>query len=124
MAPASKPIIKSILLVESEPLLLKFVRTVLEIAGFEVLSARTAEGALRIAQESGKTIDLLLTGLSMPGMSVPELAEQLKDRRGLPVMLMSSEPAARTIAIDHGWYFTEKPFSASVLLQGVRSVSV
>jgi DNA-binding response OmpR family regulator len=71
----------TILLVEGEPLLLKYVRTILERAHFMVLSANTAESAIGIGQTTG-TIHLLLSGVSMPGFSGIESAEQLEGRPG------------------------------------------
>jgi DNA-binding response OmpR family regulator len=43
----------NILLVESEPQLLKFVRTILARSGFQVLAANNAEDAMRLAQGFG-----------------------------------------------------------------------
>jgi DNA-binding response OmpR family regulator len=112
----------TILLGENEPLLLKFVRTILERAGFRVLSAGTPEDAIRIERDYTGTIDLLLTGASMPRMSGLELAKELKRRRpALRVMVMSSDPAASDIARNYRWYFTEKPFLPSVLLGRIRN---
>jgi two-component system cell cycle sensor histidine kinase/response regulator CckA len=117
-----KPVPKTILLAENEPLLLRLVHTILERAGFAVLSATTAEVAIRIEQDFRGTIDLLLTGVSMPRLSGPELAEQLKSLRPeLRVMLMSSDPAARTLAFNRGWHFIEKPFLPSALLDRINS---
>ena len=86
----SLPIAKTILLVEDEPILLKFVRTILERAGYSVLAAASPNEATRINQDSNETIDLLLTGLSLLPISGSELAVWLKRRRPwLRVMLMS-----------------------------------
>jgi DNA-binding NtrC family response regulator len=115
-----KPAPKTILLVENEPLLLKFGRVILETAGFMVRSAPTAEEATRIDQEYTGTIDLLLTAFSLPRGSGPELADQLAwSRPGLPVVLMSGYTAVRAVAANHGWGFIEKPFLPSALLDGI-----
>jgi CheY-like chemotaxis protein len=83
-----------ILLVESEPLLLRFLRKVLDAAGFKVLAVDNAEAAIEVEKRIG-VIDLLLTGVSMPRLSGPRMAEILEAARpGLRVMLMSSNPIA------------------------------
>jgi two-component system cell cycle sensor histidine kinase/response regulator CckA len=124
MALQPKPTPKTILLVENEPLLLKYLRTILERAGFTVLSAITAEEAIRIEQGYMGTIDLLLTGVSMPRLSGPELAEELERRRpGLRVMLMSSDTSARALTLKDRWSFIEKPFLQSSLLDKIRNAT-
>jgi two-component system, cell cycle sensor histidine kinase and response regulator CckA len=113
---------KTILIVESEPLLLRFVRTILEAAGFAVLSAATAEAAIRVDHDFTGDIDLLLTCFSMAGSSGAELTQELEWRRPrLRAMLMSSDPAAQTLALNHGWYFAEKPFLPSALLGKIKN---
>jgi DNA-binding response OmpR family regulator len=110
----------NILLVESEPQLLKFVRTILARSGFQVLAAKNAEDAMRIAQGFEAPIDLLLTGCCMPRLSGPALAEKLAQRPGLRVMLMSGEPASSTIALQHGWHFIQKPFLIPALIDAIQ----
>ena len=112
---------KNILLVESEPQLLKFLRTMLVRAGFQVLAANNAEDAIGIAQGFQGPIDLLLTGCCMPRLSGPALAEKLAQRPGLRIMLMSGEPAAAsTIALKHGWHFIQKPFLIPALIDKIN----
>jgi DNA-binding response OmpR family regulator len=120
MAMLAGPTPKTILLVESDPMLLKFVHRLLEGAGFTVLRASTAEEALSVYAGHGGGVDLLLTGFSMPRFSGAELAVRLDGLTKLRVILMSSQPDASRIASDHGWYFIEKPFSPLELLGRVR----
>jgi len=119
MSPSSRAS-KTVLLVENEPLLLEFVHKILARAGISVLSAATAEAAIRIDHEFTGTIDLLLTAGSMPRLSGPELAERLESGRpGLRVMVMSGYPAA-CLPLHYGWCFLQKPFSRSALLGKVE----
>ena len=118
----SLPTAKTILVVEDEPILLKFVRTILERAGYSVVAASPKE-AIRISEDSEETIDLLLTGLSMLPVSGPKVATILKSRKPtLHVMLMSSDPDAPLLARDNHWSFTAKPFEISDLLNRIRNV--
>lgn len=114
----------TILLVENEALLLKFIGIVLKRAGFEVLSASTAEDAVQISEAFAGPIHLLLTGVSMPRVSGPELATIREMRPELRVMLISSDPEVRTLAAGHGWYFLETPFTASTLIATIQGALV
>jgi DNA-binding response OmpR family regulator len=113
---------KQILLVESDPLLLKFVRSLLEKAGLRVLATNNAESAIQLAQGFGGTIDLLLTGASLPRLSGAQLAQKLERRPGLQIMLMSSDHDAFMLASNHGWYFIQKPFHPTALLGEISAV--
>lgn len=113
---------KTILLVEDEPLLLRFVRSVLQRAGYAVLSAATPEAAMAIERDCRGPIELLLTGFSLPRLSGPELAETLEWRRPeMRVMLMSCDPDARSTALACGWSYIGKPFPISTFIDTVES---
>ena len=117
-----QPTTKTILLVDSEPLLLKFIRMVLEREGLTVLSAASAEKALELGQDSAIAVDMLLTSVSLPGTSGPELAAQLERARPeLRVMLMSSDPASPNLALNFGWQFISKPFLPAELVERIRN---
>ena len=72
--------LKTILVVEDTPLVLNTVRMILERANFTVLTAASADEAMRLAG-CGKTIDLLLSDVTMPDISGPDLALKLKELR-------------------------------------------
>ena len=112
---------KTILVVENEPLLLKFLSRILTKAGYRVLAASTAEEALRIEANFEGEIDVLLTALTLPRLSGTGLAEKLEWKRGLPVMLASSLAEASTIAEDHNWHYLDKPFDISTRLAMIRT---
>ena len=72
---------------EKTPLILR--TSVLRKAGFEVVPAESAAGALAII-DSQAVVDLVLTDMLMPGISGAELAREVKLRRPeLPVVLLS-----------------------------------
>ena len=71
---------------EENPLVLR--KLVLQKAGYEVLTARSAKEALELTA-SGR-VDLVLSDHLMPGMNGTELAQQIKaERPNLPVILIS-----------------------------------
>src|SRR5258707_4805451 len=68
---------ESILLVEDAEPLRKLAQTFLEASGFRVLSAGSGEEALEVAGRCGRSLDLLLTEIVMPGINGHVLAGQL-----------------------------------------------
>jgi two-component system cell cycle sensor histidine kinase/response regulator CckA len=115
-----------VLVVDDEPAVLSLVVTILERAGFEVLSAGCPLQALQLAAQRHGTIDLLVADVVMPGLSGPMLADSLADRRpemrhlfmaGLP-----DSPEIRERILARGRPFLAKPFVPQTLLDKVRGV--
>jgi len=67
-----------ILVVDDEESIRTFVTRALSEAGYEVIAAADAREALKTAGERRGEFDLLLTDLSMPGITGDELARQLR----------------------------------------------
>lgn len=115
----------NILLVEDEDAVRAFSSRVLKNKGFNVTECANAEEALACF-DKGKTFDLMLTDMVMPGMDGETLTNIAKERYPfLRVILMSgySEDFAR-----HGkdeaknFSFLPKPFSLNQLVLKVREV--
>jgi CheY-like chemotaxis protein len=71
---------------EENPLVLR--KLALQKAGYDVITARSANEALAILASC--TINLVLSDHLMPGLTGAQLAEQIKSQYpGLPVMLLS-----------------------------------
>src|SRR5579872_5377298 len=114
---------ETILLVEDHSALLKLIKQILENANFTVLAATCGTQAARIEAEFPGTIDLLLSDVRMKGMSGPNLAKKLKERRPqMRVMLMSGYPGGALLVLNYGWHYIEKPFVPSVLVSKVKDV--
>lgn len=116
----------SILLAEDSESLRKLAQTNLESAGFRVLSACSGEEALEIASHHGRTFDLLLTDVVMPGMNGRVLAEQLLPRQpGMKVLYMSGYTdsfIAGHGVLNPGTHLLHKPFTEDALIRKVREV--
>src|SRR5690242_17696277 len=115
-----------LLVVEAAP-----VRTlekeVLEIVGYNVLEAGSAEAALTICEHiNGTRIDLLLTDVVMPGMSENDMSKVLLKRQpDMPVLYMSGytdEAIVQHGVLEAGINFLQKPFSPGALASKVREV--
>lgn len=114
----------TILIVEDEAAVRRFVRSVLEKRGYTVLEAGTGVEALTVVGSASDGVDLLLTDVVMPQMSGPELARKLKEKLpGIRVLYMSGY--SYDLAANHGILSAEadlirKPFDAPGLLLRVR----
>lgn len=117
---------ETILLVEDAEILRPVAQQVLESYGYRVLAAASGREALAIAAVHGPSIDLLLTDLSMPGMSGQELATTLTaDLPSLRVLFTSGYP---TNIIDPERVataqvaFIQKPYLPDELAAKIRTV--
>lgn len=112
---------ETILLVEDEPAVRQLFAHALTRAGYRVHEARNGQEALKVFDQHGDTIDLLLTDMRMPYMGGAELAHHLRARRlSLKLICISGYPGSMDddLAAD----FLAKPFSRDALLAKVREV--
>jgi CheY-like chemotaxis protein len=113
--------LETILLVEDEPAVRQLFAQALTRAGYRVYEARNGQEALKLFDQYGDAIDLLLTDMRMPYMGGAELAQHLRARRRtLKLICVSGYPAA--IDQDLTTDFLAKPFSRDDLLKKVREV--
>jgi PAS domain S-box-containing protein len=117
---------ETILLVEDEPLLLRFSRISLERMGYTVFPASTPAEAIRLAEENAGKIQLLVTDVVMPEMNGRELAARLTARTPQLKCLFVSGYFSNAIqpdgASEFGAHFLQKPFSRNLLAAKVRQV--
>lgn len=115
-----------VLLVEDDEDLREMTTQMLELRGFDVVSAPDAVGAITVCRVHQGPIDLLLTDLGLPGVSGGELARSaMAIRPGMEVVYISGIPqdiAIKRGLIKKGSAFIAKPFSADVLAGTLRSV--
>ena len=111
---------ETILLVEDEPAVRQLFSVALTRAGYRVHEARNGQDALKVFDQHGDSIDLLLTDMRMPYMGGAELARQLRARRRtLKLLCISGYAGIETEFSDD---FLAKPFSRDELLEKVREV--
>jgi CheY-like chemotaxis protein len=116
----------TILVVEDEPLVRAGIRHFLEKLGYDVRVTGDPQEALRLVDELGSELDLLLTDIVMPGMNGPELARRVA--AGLPhvqVAFMSAYSDAALVEqgrIESGIPVLEKPFEEDELAARVRDL--
>lgn len=117
---------ETILLVEDDDMVRKLSREVLESSGYRVLEAATGSAALLICQESGESIQLLLTDVVMPEMSGGQVVNRLLPLQPEMCVLYMSGYAQNAIVhhgvLDEGLNFIKKPFTPQALALKVREV--
>lgn len=114
---------ESILLVEDEPSIRAFASRILAGRGYRVAVASDAQEAVGLQAADGKSFDLLLTDVTMPGGSGPELVATLTEvDPDLRVLFMSGfVPGGRGPTLPPDAPFLHKPFTVDELLRAVRT---
>jgi PAS domain S-box-containing protein len=117
---------ETVLLVEDEQQVRRVTAEVLVRSGYKVLEAPTPADALALAEQHATSIDLLLTDVMMPGMSGPDLALKLREKRPtLKVLCMSGYTDGTILRrgiLDRGLAYVQKPLSPKTLLLKIRDV--
>lgn len=120
---------ETILLVEDEPAVRDLAHTILERIGYTVMQAATpseAEVKWTSIVSEGKSVDLLLTDVVMPGESGPDLFRRLSAKKNnLRVLFMSGyaeEDLFDRANVTISGAFLEKPFTVPQLVAKVREI--
>ena len=115
---------EALLIVEDEELVRTLAVRVLQGFGYTCHEARDADQALRLLDNQGTRLDLVITDVVMPGMSGRELGERLARLRPLVPVLYSSgftdEDMIRRGMLEEGRPFLQKPFTPHDLARAVR----
>jgi two-component system, cell cycle sensor histidine kinase and response regulator CckA len=115
-----------VLLVEDEAAVRSVTRRMLERFGYQVRVAENGDEAVRLLDEDGERVDLLITDVVMPGISGQEVAERARRRHpSIRVLFMSGytdEAISRHGMLDEGVEFLHKPFSPETLAHRVSQV--
>ena len=107
-----------ILLVDDEPAMLRYIRTLLEVDDYKVETASTGEEALQRV-DKGMEPDLVLLDVLMPGIDGLETLEQLRQKRpGVKVVMLScvndTKKVVQAMRLGAHDYLT-KPFQKAEL---------
>lgn len=113
----------SILVVDDEPPIRRFLRTSLTAQGYNALEADDGKSALEMLRRNH--VDVLVLDLGLPGMGGFEVIEQLRDAgSALPIIVLSSrtDEAGKVKALDLGADdYVMKPFGMDELLARIRA---
>lgn len=112
----------TILLIEDERQMRRFLRVTLQSEKYGVLEAETAADGL--SQAATRNPDVVLLDLGLPDMDGLEVIEKLREWSAVPVIVISAreQEGDKIKALDGGAddYLT-KPFSAGELLARIRA---
>ena len=113
---------KKILVVDDEEDIRKSVSQILELNGYRVLTANDGDDCLIKVQEFKP--DLILLDIMMPGMSIVELVERLKDIKiaFMSVVRISDARRRGLCTQDNIVDFFQKPFNVTDLIDRVELI--
>jgi two-component system KDP operon response regulator KdpE len=112
----------TLLLIEDEPEIRRFLRTTLPAHGFRLHEAVTGKDGLTEAK--ARNPDLILLDLGLPDLEGNEVIRQIREWTATPIIVLSArdQEQAKVAALDLGAddYIT-KPFGVNELLARVRT---
>ncbi|HEY2887281.1 MAG TPA: ATP-binding protein, partial [Candidatus Limnocylindrales bacterium] len=109
---------ETVLLAEDEELVRTFLIAALERAGHRVVAVASAEAALEYLSRPDARVGVIVSDVVMPGLSGPELLEEVwQTRPGLPAVFMSGYTAAamEQRPLPEHAVLLEKPFTGEQL---------
>jgi len=123
-APGAPPR-RSVLVVDDDAYVVRSVQRLLETAGYAVTLA--ADGNAAMATIMGRSFDVVLSDIDMPGMTGVELLKVVRSHDlDVPVVLMTGAPSIETAidAVSFGaLQYLTKPMASGALLKAIERAS-
>ena len=115
--------VKTILVVDDEPEIVRLVRDYLEHSGFTVVTASDGPAALQTART--RRPDLVVLDLGLPGLDGLDVTRELRRNGTVPIVMLTArgDESDKLVGLELGAddYLT-KPFSPKELVARVRAV--
>jgi CheY-like chemotaxis protein len=116
---------KKIMVVDNEPDIVDLTRTVLELGGYNVVTANSGEECLRLLDK--ESVDLILLDIMMPGMSGWDVFNRInKKSPSIKIAFMSvleiSEKRKQVLLEEGLADYIMKPFDKETLLNRVDKI--
>jgi DNA-binding response OmpR family regulator len=115
--------VRSVLVVDDQPEIVRILRDYLERAGFSVLTA--ADGAAAVVVARRDKPDLIVLDLTLPTMDGLDVARALRREGEVPIIMLTArtEEADRVSGLELGADdYVTKPFSPREVVARVRAV--
>jgi two-component system, cell cycle sensor histidine kinase and response regulator CckA len=114
----------AILLVEDEEAVRAFASRALASRGYTVLEADSGLEALKVVENAGGAIDLIVSDVIMPEMDGPSMLTELR-RRGLTAKIIfvsgyADDAFAKNLPEGEEFLFLPKPFTLKQLVEAVK----
>jgi signal transduction histidine kinase/CheY-like chemotaxis protein/CHASE3 domain sensor protein len=117
---------ETILLVEDDLEVRQVAMRILKQNGYRVLEAGNGADALRICEDEGDDVDLIVTDIVMPEMGGSELAKKVRELKPEARILFTSgyteDAVVRQSLLHAGEAFIEKPFTPGSLTKKTREI--
>tara|TARA_R100001244_G_scaffold61654_3_gene51608 strand:- start:1461 stop:2168 length:708 start_codon:yes stop_codon:yes gene_type:complete len=113
----------TILVIDDEPQIRKFLRISLSAQGYKVLEG--ANGSEGLAQAALGKPDLLVLDLGLPDMDGQQVLRELREWSAVPVLVLSvrASESEKVLALDGGANdYVSKPFGIQEFLARVRAL--
>jgi DNA-binding response OmpR family regulator len=113
----------SVLVVDDDIRMLRMMRRMLELEGFQVLVASSGEASLKMFEK--ETPDIVLLDIMMPDMDGYAVCQRIREFSQVPIIMVTArgDDKEKVEGLDIGADdYVTKPFSASELAARVRAV--
>ncbi len=114
---------QTILAIDDEMRVLQLLRTTLQLAGYNVLTAANGSEGLQLGQQPG--VDLVLLDLGLPGLNGFDVLTRLRQTSDTPVIIVTAweeeDNKVRGLELGADDYLT-KPFGRRELLARIQAV--
>ena len=110
-----------LLVVEDDDIVRMLIVEVLDELGYTTIEADNAGAALKVLEDAGQSLALMMTDVGLPDMRGEELAGKARELRPLLPVLFASG-FAENVNVPDGMYMIAKPFSIDRLRDKVREI--
>ena len=112
---------RSVLVVEDEPRILRFLSISLRASGYNVVSTMRGDQAIDLVKSEKP--DIIVLDVFLPGADGFEVLKELRTFSQLPVIVMSARDSLGPEALALGaTEFMAKPFRPEQLIQKMRNI--
>ena len=116
---------KKIMVVDNEPDIVDLTRTVLELGGYNVVTAYSGEECLKLLEK--EKVDLVLLDIMMPDLCGWDVAAKIKENpqwKNIPIVFLTAK--GDTMSIGMGEMTSEdyiiKPFDNNNLINRIQKI--
>ena len=117
---------ETILLVDDEDSIRDFLAEILSEQGYKVIEASNGEEGLQVFKEYNEKVHLLISDITMPKMSGPELANEIRKLKpDIKALFISGNVENEYIneqTADSSTSFLQKPFTYDSIISKVREI--
>lgn len=111
----------SVLVVDDERKLLRFVEIGLRIRGFDVVTTTSGQEALDLVRSAKP--DIMLLDIIMPGIDGFQVIKELRTFTDMPVIAFSASPGNHANALQLGANdFMPKPFNVDEMIRRIKKI--